>query len=64
MYASMARNLHLHHSNPLAKLQGLPGDQLAHGKCNIADGGKRGAAITNGAAVVPIKSAIRHSRVW
>ncbi len=35
MFAWMGRALHLHHSNPAAKLAGLPGDQLAHGLCNI-----------------------------
>jgi hypothetical protein len=47
MYAWMGRALHLHHSNPAAKLAGLPGDQLAHAKCNIRAGGQLGASITN-----------------
>jgi hypothetical protein len=51
MVASMGRMLHLHHSNPDAKLAGLPGDQLAHARCNIRDGARLGAAITNNRTV-------------
>jgi hypothetical protein len=70
MVASMGRSLHLHHSDPAAKLRGLPGDQLAHGICNVRDGARLGAAITNAskagkrATVTPIKPAVRHSREW
>ncbi len=62
MFAWMGRALHLHHSNPAAKLLGLPGDQLAHAACNIRDGGRLGAVITNtgGRAAVPMVT----SRRW
>jgi len=33
--------LHLHHSDPTRKLLGLPGDALAHARCNMSEGGKR-----------------------
>ena len=42
MYTS--QNLHLHHSDPTAKLAGLPGDQLVHAGCNMTAGGRDGAA--------------------
>jgi hypothetical protein len=67
MYAWMGRALHLHHSDPAAKLAGLPGDQLAHARCNVRDGARLGAAITNAskaagrATVTPL---VRRSRVW
>jgi hypothetical protein len=67
MYASMARSLHLHHGDAMAKLAGLPGDQLAHARCNIADGGRLGAEITNRAAVTgraTVTPLVRRSRVW
>jgi hypothetical protein len=64
MVASMGRALHLHHSNPAAKLAGLPGDTLVHAACNLRSGGQDGAAITNSrATVTPIRTA-RQSRVW
>jgi hypothetical protein len=31
-------DLQLHHSNPLSKQMGLPGDALAHAKCNLSYG--------------------------
>lgn len=64
MHAGMGRALHLHHSNPQAKLAGLPGDQLAHGRCNVRDGGKLGAQITNSKPPAPRTTAPRQSRVW
>lgn len=65
MHAAMGRKLHLHHSDPAAKLAGLPGDQLAHSACNIRDGARLGAAITNGQAVSkPASQTARHSRDW
>jgi hypothetical protein len=76
MYAWMGRALHLHHSRPGDKLLGLPGDCLAHAKCNLRDGGRSGAAITNdrtatgsgmvtgGATVRPLRPAVKQSRVW
>lgn len=45
---TVAMKLHLHHSDPLAALAGLPGDVLVHGRCNVSAGGREGAAITNG----------------
>jgi hypothetical protein len=63
MFASMGRALHLHHSGGLAaKLAGHPGDQLAHGQCNRSDGGRAGAAATNGTAARTVT--VRQSRVW
>lgn len=50
MTAEMGRGLHLHHSSPEAKLAGLPGDQLAHARCNIREGARLGAAVANGTA--------------
>jgi hypothetical protein len=76
MYAWMGRALHLHHSDPAAKLLGLPGDTLAHAACNLRDGGRTGASITNdrtatgggmvtgGATVRPLRPAVKQSRVW
>jgi hypothetical protein len=64
MHAWMGRALHLHHSDPAAKLAGLPGDQLAHGACNIREGAKLGAAITNGTAAAPATVTVRQSRIW
>jgi hypothetical protein len=67
---TIAMLLHLHHSDPAAKLAGLPGDQLAHARCNVRDGARLGASITNGrtatggATVTPLKPPVRHSRVW
>jgi hypothetical protein len=60
---TVAMRLHLHHSNAASKLAGLPGDQLAHARCNVADGGRLGASITNRATVTPIKPS-RQSRAW
>ena len=66
MHAWMGRSLHLHHSNPESKLAGLPGDELAHARCNIRDGGKLGAAITNGqpAGTGAQRPARLRSRAW
>jgi hypothetical protein len=70
MYAWMGRALHLHHSDPGAKLRGEPGDQLCCRRCNVRDGGRSGAAITNAskaagrATVTPLKPAVRQSREW
>jgi hypothetical protein len=50
MYAWMGRALHLHHSDESSALLGLPGDVLVHGKCNVSEGGKLGAKLTNGTA--------------
>jgi hypothetical protein len=36
-----AMRLHLHHTNPVAKQMGLPGDALAHAKCNLGFGNGR-----------------------
>jgi hypothetical protein len=51
-------NLHLHHTDPAAKLAGLPGDTLAHARCNMADGGRRNGhakreTVTAGAGLAP-----------
>jgi hypothetical protein len=69
MYA--IQRLHLHHSSAEAKLAGLPGDTLVHAGCNVRDGARLGAAITNGrtatgraATVTPIKPEPKPSREW
>jgi hypothetical protein len=68
MYA--IQRLHLHHSDPSAKLLGLPGDQLTHAGCNVRDGARLGASITNGrtvtgrATVTAIKPEPKPSREW
>jgi hypothetical protein len=68
MHAS--QRLHLHHSDPSAKLAGLPGDMLSHAGCNVKDGARRGAEITNGrtatgrATVTPIRGEPKPSREW
>jgi hypothetical protein len=66
MYAWMGRTLHLHHSGGLAaKLAGLPGDVLMHAGCNLREGGKVGASITNRKTVAASKTAaVRQSRQW
>ena len=66
MYAWMGRQLHLHHSGGLdAKLAGLPGDVLMHAGCNMRDGGKVGASITNRKTVTASATvAARQSRQW
>lgn len=44
---------------------GLPGDALAHARCNVRDGAKLGASITNGKTVTAAKTVtVRPSRVW
>jgi hypothetical protein len=59
------QRLHLHHTNPDAKLAGLPGDALAHALCNLRDGGRSGAATVNSQAEAAASTrAVRHSRVW
>lgn len=63
MYAEMGKGLHLHHSNPETKLLGLPGDQLAHGRCNVREGARLGAAITNG-ITGKTAATVRPSRDW
>jgi len=40
--------LHLHHSDPLAKQMGLPGDVLVHNKCNLSEGGHRNGRAGEG----------------
>ena len=56
--------LHLHHSNAASKLAGLPGDQLTHARCNVADGGRLGARITNASATVTQRGTARLPREW
>ena len=56
--------LHLHHSDPAAKLRGLPGDQLTHARCNVADGGRLGASITNARATTAPRGTGRPPREW
>jgi hypothetical protein len=60
------QRLHLHHTDPFAKLAGLPGDQLAHAGCNVREGAERGASITNGMTVTTQVTEVpeRHSRIW
>lgn len=39
--------LDLDHTDPSARLLGLPGDRISHSACNRREGGLRGAATTN-----------------
>jgi hypothetical protein len=59
---TVAMPLHLHHSDPAAALRGLPGDQLTHARCNVADGGRLGASITNARATATTAKAVTKPR--